>query len=77
MRRMFAVAVAGLTVAGLVGIVGPAQATFPGTNGRIVFDTAFSHQPQIFTIQSKRQLCRALALRSATAGNDRAARRGR
>ena len=51
MRRMFAVAVAGLTVVGLVGIGGPAQAAFPGTNGRIVFDTAFSHRPQIFTIR--------------------------
>lgn len=50
MRRMFAVAVAGLAVVGLVGIGGPAQAAFPGTNGRIVFDTAFSHRPQIFTI---------------------------
>jgi Tol biopolymer transport system component len=51
MRRMFAVAVAGLTVAGLLGIAGPARAAFPGTNGRIVFDTAFSHRPQIFTIR--------------------------
>jgi Tol biopolymer transport system component len=51
MRRMFAVALAGLTVAGLVGIGGPAQAAFPGPNGRIVFDTAFSHRPQIFTIR--------------------------
>jgi Tol biopolymer transport system component len=51
MRRMFAVAVAGLAVAGLVGIGGPAQAAFPGANGRIVFDTAFGHRPQIFTIR--------------------------
>jgi Tol biopolymer transport system component len=51
MGRMFAVAVAGLTVAGLVGIAGPARAAFPGTNGRIVFDTAFSHRPQIFTVR--------------------------
>ena len=52
MRRMFAVAVAGLAVVGLVGIDGPAQAAFPGSNGRIVFDTAFSHRPQIFTIRA-------------------------
>jgi Tol biopolymer transport system component len=52
MRRMFAVAVAGLAVVGLVGIGGPAQAAFPGSNGRIVFDTAFSHRPQIFTIRA-------------------------
>src|SRR5215467_4143095 len=51
MRRMFAVAVAGMAVVGLVGIGGPAQAAFPGVNGRIVFDTAFSHRPQIFTIR--------------------------
>jgi Tol biopolymer transport system component len=51
MRRMFAVAVAGLAVVGLVGIGGPALAAFPGANGRIVFDTAFSHRPQIFTIR--------------------------
>jgi Tol biopolymer transport system component len=51
MRRMFAVAVAGMAVVGLVGIGGPAQAAFPGANGRIVFDTAFSHRPQIFTIR--------------------------
>jgi Tol biopolymer transport system component len=51
MRRMFAVALAGLAVAGLVGIGGPAQAAFPGPNGRIVFDTAFSHRAQIFTIR--------------------------
>jgi Tol biopolymer transport system component len=51
MRRMFAVAVAGLTVLGLVGMSGPAQAASPGANGRIVFDTAFSHRPQIFTIK--------------------------
>jgi Tol biopolymer transport system component len=51
MRRMFALAVAVLTVAGLIGIAAPAQAAFPGTNGRIVFDTAFSHRPQIFTIR--------------------------
>jgi Tol biopolymer transport system component len=49
---MFAVAVAGLAVVGLVGIGGPAQAAFPGSNGRIVFDTAFSHRPQIFTIRA-------------------------
>jgi hypothetical protein len=51
MRRMFAVAVAGMAVVGLVGIGGPAQAAFPGANGRVVFDTAFSHRPQIFTIR--------------------------
>src|SRR5215470_4914217 len=51
MRRMFAGAVAGMAVVGLVGVGGPAQAAFPGTNGRIVFDTAFSHRPQIFTIR--------------------------
>jgi Tol biopolymer transport system component len=51
MRRMFAVAVAGMAVVGLVGIGGPAQAAFPGANGRIAFDTAFSHRPQIFTIR--------------------------
>jgi Tol biopolymer transport system component len=51
MRRMFVMAVAGLAVVGLVGIGGPAQAAFPGANGRIVFDTAFSHRPQIFTIR--------------------------
>jgi Tol biopolymer transport system component len=51
MRRMFAVAVAGLAVVGLIGIGGPAQAAFPGANGRIVFDTAFGHRPQIFTIR--------------------------
>src|SRR5215813_7925702 len=51
MRRMFAGAVAGMAVVGLVGAGGPAQAAFPGTNGRIVFDTAFSHRPQIFTIR--------------------------
>src|SRR5262252_6818216 len=38
-------------VVGLVGIAGPAQAAFPGTNGRIVFDTSFGHRPQIFTIR--------------------------
>ncbi|HWN01231.1 MAG TPA: hypothetical protein VNO54_29615, partial [Streptosporangiaceae bacterium] len=48
---MFAVAVAGMAVVGLVGIGGPALAAFPGANGRIVFDTAFSHRPQIFTIR--------------------------
>jgi Tol biopolymer transport system component len=52
MRRMFAVAVAGLAVVGLVGIGGPALAAFPGSNGKIVFDTAFSHRPQIFTIRA-------------------------
>src|SRR5262249_24041521 len=51
MRRMFAVAVAGLTVVGLVGVGGPAQAAVPGTNGRVVFDTALSHRPQIFAIR--------------------------
>src|SRR5215475_10231835 len=51
MRRTFAVAVAGLAVVGLVGVGGPARAAFPGMNGRIVFDTAFSHRPQIFTIR--------------------------
>jgi TolB protein len=51
MRRMFAVAVAVLTVAGLIGIAAPARAAFPGANGRIVFDTAFSHRPQIYTIR--------------------------
>jgi Tol biopolymer transport system component len=51
MRRMSAVAVAAVTVVGLVGIGGPAHAAFPGTNGRIVFDTAFSHRPQIYTIR--------------------------
>jgi Tol biopolymer transport system component len=50
-RRMFAVAVAGMAVVGLVGVGGPAQAAFPGTNARIVFDTVFSHRPQIFTIR--------------------------
>jgi Tol biopolymer transport system component len=44
--------VAVLTVAGLVGIGGPALAAFPGANGRIVFDTAFSPRPQIFTIRA-------------------------
>ena len=38
-------------VVGLVGIAGPAQAAFPGANGGIVFDTAFSHRPHIFTIR--------------------------
>jgi Tol biopolymer transport system component len=38
-------------VVGLVGIAGPAQAAFPGANGRIVFDTSFGHRPQIFTIR--------------------------
>jgi Tol biopolymer transport system component len=52
MRRMFAVAAAGLAMVGLVGIGGPALAAFPGSNGKIVFDTAFSHQPQIFTIRA-------------------------
>jgi TolB protein len=51
MRRMFAVAVAGMTVVGLVGIGSPAHAAFPGTNGRVVFDTGFSGRPQIYTIR--------------------------
>jgi len=38
-------------VVGLVGIAGPAQAAFPGANGGIVFDTAFSHRLQLFTIR--------------------------
>jgi hypothetical protein len=54
MRRMLAVALAGLTAAGLIGIAGPAHAAFPSTNGRIVFDTSFSHRPQIFTIRPDR-----------------------
>src|SRR5215470_10318813 len=53
MRRMFAGAVAGMAVVGLVGVGGPAQAAFPGANGRIVFDTAFSHRPQVFTIDGQ------------------------
>jgi YVTN family beta-propeller protein len=36
---------------GLVGIAGPAQAAFPGTHGKIVYDTAFNHRPRIFTIR--------------------------
>jgi Tol biopolymer transport system component len=51
MRRMSAVAVAAVTVVWLVGIGSPAHAAFPGTNGRIVFDTAFSGRPQIYTIR--------------------------
>ena len=48
---MFAVALAALTVVGLVGTGGPAPAAFPGTNGTIVYDTAVSHLPQVFTIR--------------------------
>src|SRR5262249_59763568 len=51
MRRMSAVAIAALTVVGVVGIGSSAHATFPGANGRIVFDTAFSGRPQIYTIR--------------------------
>ena len=52
MRRLFVLAVASMTVVGLIGVGGVAHAAFPGTNGRIFFDTSFSHRPQIFSIRA-------------------------
>jgi Tol biopolymer transport system component len=37
---------------GVVALASPAQATFPGANGRIAFSTDFSDDPQIFTVNS-------------------------
>ena len=49
-RRRTAVATA---VAGCVALVlaGPAQATFPGHNGRIAFGSATDHGRQLFTVR--------------------------
>ncbi len=50
MRRLIAlVTVSTMTLLGLVAVGGPANAAFPGKNGRIAFSTDFSRPPQIYT----------------------------
>jgi Tol biopolymer transport system component len=52
MRRLIAFAtVTGMTLVGLVAVVPPSQAAFPGTNGGIAFSTDQGDTPQVFTVR--------------------------
>jgi len=48
-RRLGIVLALSVTI-GLVAVATPAQATYPGTNGRIAFSTDQGDDPQIFTV---------------------------